>query len=416
LEWNDFARQFIAQHPTSPPEAARLLAYVNVAMFDALSVVRADRANLEVSSETVDSTGAKRAARRQALERAAMSVAATRIFRYVYNRRDEVELLSSVDQELASALESALYVAPESRPAIERGIRIGTHVGELVVSRGRTDGSATAQGSYAAASLSGRWIPTPRVGEEPVGVPLLPGWGLVRTWLLPRGDAFRLPAPPRFGSVEAQLQLEEVHRVSTSLTAEQRSTALRWAGGPGTDTPAGQWCGMACDIARVERLTEAQSAYLMSLISVAQSDAFVACWDSKFAYDCARPVSQIRAEIDPEWEPLLETPPFPSYPSGHATVSAVSATVLSHFFPTRGVELLAKAREAADSRLYGGIHTRLDNEMGQILGQLIGNAAITRDVAMGNGLLRGRDPLQAARERGGVSRRQLPTPSVPRER
>ena len=89
-----------------------------------------------------------------------------------------------------------------------------------------------------------------------------------------------------------------------------------------------------------------------------------------------RPVTAIRRRLDPTWTPLITTPPFPSYISGHSTTSAAAALVLSRFFPREARRLRARAREAAVSRLYAGIHFRSDNEAGLRVGAAAGRAAL----------------------------------------
>jgi membrane-associated phospholipid phosphatase len=115
---------------------------------------------------------------------------------------------------------------------------------------------------------------------------------------------------------------------------------------------------------------------LFAALNTAQADAFIACWDAKFAYWSLRPVTAIRQLVDPSWTSYITTPPFPSYVSGHSTTSAAAATVLSAVFPGNADELAAMAEEAAASRLYGGIHFRSDNEVGLEMGRRVGATAV----------------------------------------
>jgi membrane-associated phospholipid phosphatase len=128
------------------------------------------------------------------------------------------------------------------------------------------------------------------------------------------------------------------------------------------------------------------------------ADAFIACWATKFEYDLIRPVTYIRANIDPDWTPLLITPPFPEYPSGHSTASSAMAEVMTRFFgdnhafedashirdglpPRQFASFRAAAQEAAISRLYGGIHFRTSIERGLDQGRCVSayaNALKTR--------------------------------------
>lgn len=144
--------------------------------------------------------------------------------------------------------------------------------------------------------------------------------------------------------------------------------------------------------------TLAENARLFAVLDVALADAGVCAWDSKYQYNFWRPVTAIRAgdtdgnpatAADPTWKPLLDTPPFPSYVSGHSTFSAAAATVLADFYGTDRVRFTsgddtlpgvtrtfksfsAAAAEAGQSRIYGGIHWQFDNQDGLALGRKIG--------------------------------------------
>ena len=127
---------------------------------------------------------------------------------------------------------------------------------------------------------------------------------------------------------------------------------------------------------RAHGLDTAQAARIFAVLNTAQADAFICVWDAKYAYWSPRPITAIRREIDPSWSPLIATPPFPSYISGHSGTSGAAATVLSAFFPGDAAQLNAWAREAALSRLYGGIHFPIDNEVGLALGTSVGETAL----------------------------------------
>jgi len=127
---------------------------------------------------------------------------------------------------------------------------------------------------------------------------------------------------------------------------------------------------------RAHGLNTEQAASVFAVLNTAQADAFICIWDAKYAYWSMRPVTAIRREIDPSWSPLITTPPFPSYVSGHSGTSGAAATVLSAFFREEAMQLNAWAREAALSRLYGGIHFPIDSEVGLALGISVGEAAL----------------------------------------
>jgi membrane-associated phospholipid phosphatase len=101
---------------------------------------------------------------------------------------------------------------------------------------------------------------------------------------------------------------------------------------------------------------------------VALHDAAIAIMDAKYAYWGIRPF-----QLDTTFRPLIFTPPFPGYPSGHATASSVAATVLQYFFPGDAALFQKTALECAESRFYAGIHFRTDNEAGLEFGRKLGN-------------------------------------------
>ncbi len=153
-------------------------------------------------------------------------------------------------------------------------------------------------------------------------------------------------------------------------------------------------------MAEARGTTLAENARLFALLNMALADAGVACWDCKYHYDFWRPVQAIRETppggtlpADTRWEPLLPTPPFPSYTSGHSTFSAAAATVLAGFFDTDDVRFTATsegvpgvsrsfarfwdaARESGQSRIYGGIHWQFDNAEGLACGRKVGRYVV----------------------------------------
>jgi membrane-associated phospholipid phosphatase len=158
-------------------------------------------------------------------------------------------------------------------------------------------------------------------------------------------------------------------------------------------TPPGHWIAIALESLSGEDAGAERIADVLARLGIAMADAFVGCWNSKYQFDLLRPVTYIRRVIDPKWEPLLITPPFPEYPSGHSTQSGAAATVLTGMFganfafadstherdgmPARNFpSFWAAAEEAGISRLYGGIHFRAAVERGLDQGRCIGAHAM----------------------------------------
>jgi hypothetical protein len=309
-------------------------------------------------------------------ERAVICAAAATVLRYLYPSARYPE----VEPEIAAIVESAetadLWSGSQYRSDVLAGSRLGTRVGERVIESAAHDGAEKSRIPYLVSNVPGRWLPTSMDEAEASLAPLLPAWGRVRTWVLPSGSALRPSPPPVHGGAEWNLQMREVYEASKNLSVERRLIAERWAGGPGTETPAGSWNTIACRLGQEARLSDRHMARVLALLGIAQSDAFVACWDAKYAYDCCRPVTAIRETIDERWSPFLETPRFPSYPSGHATTSGAASQLLAYLFPKSAADLMRMGTEAKDSRFYGGIHTRCDNDAGMDLGRGIASAVI----------------------------------------
>jgi hypothetical protein len=324
--WVDVTLKEISRHGVNPPRASRALALVSVAM---------DR-------------GAARG-------RPAVHGAAARVLAYLFPER-------------AAAFANRAGARVRSRSQLRRGRRIGA----AVVARAQRDNSDAA---YAGTRLSGTGFWT-----EPPGVPgpMEPATGQWRPWNIRRGSAYRPPPPPAPGDPGYDAAVMEVYETSLNLQPEQRAIALFWADGAGTETPPGHWNRIAIDLVERAGLSARKAARTFALLNTAQADAFIACWDSKFAYWSERPVQAIRRTIDPNWTPLIPTPPFPSYVSGHSTTSGAASRVLGAIFPRRAQSLVAMAEEAAVSRLYAGIHFHFDNRRGLSLGRRAGQAALTR--------------------------------------
>ncbi len=236
----------------------------------------------------------------------------------------------------------------------------------------------------------GLWEPT----ENKQAVPLLPSWGENRTFH-PDNQTFPFPilyAPSYNQSSDFFRMYAEVYEKNKHLTQEEKEIAVWWADDPSdTFTPAGHSQSLASLVIQKEgtSLTLSDASFVFAKVSLAVSDAFVACWKVKFRFMNERPYTYVRKTIDPNWIPFWPSPPFPGFTSGHATQSAATAAVLASIFgenytfldttwegrprdskrnvdfrPRRFTSFWQTAMEAADSRFYGGIHTRLDNELG----------------------------------------------------
>jgi hypothetical protein len=189
-----------------------------------------------------------------------------------------------------------------------------------------------------------------------------------------------------------------VYDVSQTLTDEQKHIAQFWADGSGTLAPPGHSASIALQLNQKENLDLASSALLLARLGIAVNDAFVSCWHAKYAFNLLRPETYVRKHIDPSWKTLIATPPFPEYTSGHSTQSAAAAVVLSQTFGEQHAftddthlgradlavssrsfpDFETAAREAAQSRLYGGTHCPMGNDRGFAMGTAVGREVMNK--------------------------------------
>jgi hypothetical protein len=275
-------------------------------------------------------------------------------------------------------------------------------VAQQILQLRASDGSTNVV-PYTPGTLPGQWRPTPPAQAAA----LLPGWGAVTCFTMSGGDQFRPPPPPPVDSSAYAFEFNTVKLYggtnSALRTADQTQVALFWADGGGTETPPGHWHHIAQVVAAgtSPALPVHDSARLFALLALATADAAICAWDAKYAFHLWRPITAVReaaadgnpeTEADPAWTPLIATPPFPEYTSGHSTFSRAAATVLAGFFGgekafTIGSDGLpgvtrsfGSFSEAADesgiSRLYGGIHWPGANLHGQAAGFQIGRQVL----------------------------------------
>ena len=292
--WIELELQAIVANRSNPPRASRALALLSVAM---------DRA-------AAATPGSK----------PAIDAAATTVLDYLY-------------PNLGLKTKSA----PDNGGK-HGGYALGRRIGQEVVARAASDGSDSLW-TGSVPIVPGCWVPTPPGFVSSPLEPTAPSW---RPWNISSGSQFRPGPPPAFGSAQWLSEVQQVYEVSQQLTPEQKAIALYWADGAGSVTPPGHWNKIALEFIREHALTTPQAAHVLAALNTAQADAFIAGWDTKYTYWTMRPVTAIRMLIDPSWSPVITTPPFPSYVSGHATTSAAASTVLEHFFPAEAERFRAR--------------------------------------------------------------------------
>lgn len=302
-------------------------------------------------------------------------------------------------QRALSALEKQLGETASDGIAadvVDRSVAHGRAVAAHILAWAETDGGAVIENmgfprEYTPGTNPQDWVPTSLVRQQQA--PLLPFWGKVRPFAMPTGASCPVPAPPEYSEDPASAFFaagKEVYDAVNTLTDEQRLIARFWSDDPMlSPTPPGHWISIVLQIAERDALPADRITEVLAKLGISMADAFIGCWASKFEFNLLRPVTYIRRVIDPKWEPILITPPFPEYPSGHSTQSGAAATVLTAAFgenfafddatheddglPVRSfTDFWQAAEEAGISRLYGGIHFRFGVEEGLTQGRCIG--------------------------------------------
>ena len=377
----------------SPPVASRAFAYFGVTAYEAVASGSAHH----LTSLAGQLTGLKPVPARQAgavydtavVLDAAMATAAQIFF----------ENTGPTGQRAMAAMESKMRDAVTQGVAADvadRSIVYGKAVAEHILDWSRDDGGAVITNlgfpdHYDLKPGPAHWVPTSPIRLQQAA--LLPDWGKNRPFAMPAGASCNLPPPLDYSedkSSDFYIQAKEVYDTVNGLSGEQRAIARFWSDDPMlSPTPPGHWVSIVLQIMARDHLPLEKMVDVLARLGVAVADAVIGCWATKFQYDLVRPVTYIRRTMDPKWEPLLITPPFPEYPSGHSTQSAAAAAVLAKFFgenfafddathikdnlPARHFpSFWAAAHEAAMSRLYGGIHFRAAAERGLDQGRCIG--------------------------------------------
>jgi membrane-associated phospholipid phosphatase len=294
----------------------------------------------------------------------------------------------------------AQFQASVPGPTYDRSVSHGRAVAKAILAWAGTDGFTTLNNClYVPTPVAGAWEPTP---PDFIPTPLQPCWGQIRPMVLTSGEECSPRRHLRFNTRPKSrffAAAQEVYDVSQSLTEEQETIANYWADGPGVSgTPPGHWIAIVGQIARSDALSLAAAAEAYARVGIAVTDAFIQCWSAKYAFNLQRPVTYIQNHIDPKWSPLLVTPSFPSYASGHSSQSGAAARILADMFgvkaftdtlhidrdlvppqkPRSFQSFDEAAAEAAVSRLYGGIHYAFDNDAGLSAGHCVGQAIASR--------------------------------------
>ncbi len=261
---------------------------------------------------------------------------------------------------------------------------------------------------YTVTNDPARWVPTPPMYAQAVE----PHWAEIRPMVLDSPSQFRPAPPPPYYPMDKKSgfysALMEVKQMVDSLTDEQKHIADFWDDNPfklnvsghvmyatKKFSPSGHWMNIVGIAAKSSGADFNTTVTAYAKTAIALYDGFISCWEGKYVYNFVRPETVINKYYDADWKPYIQTPPFPSSASGHATVSAAAAEAMTSVFGNKlsftdtsllefGIanrQILSfreAAAEAAMSRLYGGIHYRFDNDLGALAGKEVGELVVDR--------------------------------------
>jgi hypothetical protein len=385
----------------SPPVASRIYAYATVAGYEA--IIHQNRNYQTLAGQLHELTtfpqpdSTKEYCFPLAATEAMLKVGRTLIF-------SEDELDKFYDGEIQKFKDANI-----PSDVFKRSIAFGDSVAKHVIKWSSKDNYKQSRSfpKYSIEKNPATWQPTPPAYMDAVE----PHWNKIRTFVIDSAGQFKPQAPTSFSKEKGSQFYKEafyVYETGKNLTEERRAIASFWDCNPFVMnvkghvmfatkkiSPGGHWINitkMVCQNTHADMVKSAE-AYVCVALSLA--DGFISCWDEKYRSKLVRPETYINQYIDENWVPLLQTPPFPEYTSGHSVISASAATALTKIFgdnyaftdstevefgmPPRSFKSFIDAsQEAAVSRVYGGIHYMPACEIGKVQGRMIGEFIVSR--------------------------------------
>jgi len=401
VEWNRKLTDVIVADIFTPPVSSRIYAYPNVAAYEALSALEPDHQSLAGRLNGLKPVPSPKPDQEIYPSMSGIIAFATVAKELVWNRERIDEMETSYLSEIREVgIDKAIY---------QGSLDYGREVGEHILDWAGEDGynKRTANANYTVTPDPARWQPTPPDYMEAIE----PHWNTIRPFVLDSANQFDPGPPTPFDTLSESLfyqETMEVYNVVNSLDEEDLSIAKFWDCNPNISftqghvmyfqqqiSPGGHWVHITAQVLASTNATELESANTFAKVCLTIADAFISCWDEKYKSSLTRPETYINRYIDPDWQPILQTPAFPEHTSGHSVASASAATVLTALYgenfaftdstevpfglPTRDFESFYDASdEAAISRLYGGIHYMPAVKKGVDQGKRVGRFIISQ--------------------------------------
>jgi hypothetical protein len=391
----DQLTQVIIYDVFTPPVASRIYVYSSLASYEA---IRFNSTGTKSIAEKLHDFG-KMPQPEKGKEYNYTLAASKAFFNVVHNVKVfSVDSLKNYEELLFKNYKKQL-----SDSVYNRSVAFGDTIARVILARAGRDGYFLSRGKskYLGSNEPGKWRPTPPDYLD--GVEWC--WNTMKPMIMDSASQFMPASPPIYSMDSSNLfykSLHEVYAINKNLTEEQMTIARYWDDNPfviehsghmmfGNKkiTPGGHWMGICAIASKQSGADAVKTARAYAMTSLALFEGFISCWDEKYRSSYVRPVTAINETFDNEWMPFLQTPPFPEYTSGHSTITACAASVLTAvygdnfaFQDTSDLRYIGMQRhfnsfneaasEASISRVYGGIHYRFSVDIGAAQGKKLG--------------------------------------------
>ena len=397
----DQLTQVIIYDVFSPPVASRLYVYSSIASYEAIRHSKDGEASI---AEKLNGFGPMPKPE-EGKEYNYTLAASTAFFNVVRNVRVfSVDSLKNYEESLykhfRSNTDDSVY---------QRSADFGESIAKVVLARAASDGYFQSRGrpKYLGGNDPGKWRPTPPDYLDGVE----PFWNTMKPMVMDSASQFMPPRPPEYSLDTSSFffkSVREVYDINMNITDEQMQIARYWDDNPFVIehsghmmfankkiTPGGHWMGISAIASRQSGADAVTTAKAYAMTALALYEGFISCWDEKIRSSYIRPVTVINETFDNSWMPFLQTPPFPEYTSGHSTITACSAIILTSIFgdnfafqDTSDLRYIGMQRhfnsfneaaaEASISRVFGGIHFRFSVDTGAEMGIKLGEFIIKK--------------------------------------
>lgn len=398
-KYNRLLTDVIVADIFTPPVSSRIYAYSNIAAYEGIRFMDPSRPSLVGQLNEFDHLSKPDSTKSYYYPLVSL-IAFTSVGKSLVFDLERVEIIQN--QLLTEVQEIGI-----SPIIYENSVSYGNTIAQEIIEWASKDGylRRTALPRYSVDDDPGRWRPTPPDYMEAIE----PHWNTLRPFVLDSASQFDPGLPTTFDIAKGSKFFEEakeVYQTVLNLDTEQLGMARFWDCNPNIShtkghvmyfqqqiSPGGHWIHIAAQILEGNQVNPLNAAATMAKLTIGLADAFISCWDQKYRSNLTRPETFINKYIDPDWNPILQTPAFPEHTSGHSVASTSAATILTHIFgdnymfidstevpyglPKRNFSSFMQAsQEAAMSRLYGGIHYRPAIELGIKQGHNVGQYII----------------------------------------